>query len=99
MPWLDGPGIPLMAYSPVEQGRLPAGGALAEVAERHEVTPYQVALAWTMRNGALSIPKAASLAHVSENRAAADLVLGLRDLAAIDAAFPPPKRKRALEML
>ncbi len=99
VPWLDGEGIPLMAYSPVEQGRLPARGALAEVAERHGATPYQVALAWTMRAGALSIPKAASLAHVRDNRAAADLVLDVADLAAIDAEFAPPQRKRALEIL
>ena len=99
VPWLDGEGIPLMAYSPVEQGRLLARGALAEVAERHGATPYQVALAWTMRAGALSIPKAASLAHVRDNRAAADLVLDVADLAAIDAEFAPPQRKRALEIL
>ena len=99
MPWLAARGIPPMAYSPVEQGRLPFGGALAEVAARHGITPYQVALAWTMREGALSIPKAANLAHVAENRAAADLTLEADDLAALDGAFPPPRSKRALEML
>ena len=99
VPWLQRHGIPLMAYSPVEQGRLPARGALSEVAERHGVTPYQVALAWTMRGDAISIPKAASLDHVKENRAAADLMLDAEDLVAIDGEFPPPKRKRALEMI
>ena len=99
VPWLGARGIPLMAYSPVEQGRLPARGALSDVAARRSVTPYQVALAWTMRDGALSIPKAASLAHIKDNRAAADLTLDAADLAAIDAAFPPPKRKKALEMI
>lgn len=99
VPWLDTAGMPLMAYSPVEQGRLPTGGALASVAERRGITPTQVALAWTMRAGAISIPKSASLAHVRDNRAAADLVLGPEDLAELDAGFPPPKRKRALEIL
>ena len=99
VPWLDTRGIPLMAYSPVEQGKLPARGALSEVAERHGVTPYQVALAWTMRDGAISIPKAASLAHVKDNRAAADLALDGDDLAAIGGEFPPPTRKQALEMI
>ena len=99
VPWLDTRGIPLMAYSPVEQGKLPARGALSEVAERHGVTPYQVALAWTMRDGAISIPKAASLAHVRDNRAAADLALDGDDLAAIGGEFPPPTRKQALEMI
>ena len=99
VPWLERHGISLMAYSPVEQGRLPARGALSEVAERHGVTPYQVALAWTMRGDAISIPKAASLDHVKENRTAADLMLDAEDLVAIDGEFPPPKRKRALEMI
>ncbi len=99
VPWLERRGIPLMAYSPVEQGRLPTRGALSGVAERHGMTPNQVALAWTMREGAISIPKAASLAHVKENRAAAGLVLDAQDLAAIDGEFPPPKRKQALEMI
>ena len=99
IPWLEAQGIPLMAYSPVEQGRLPERGALSEVAERHGVTPYRVALAWTMRDGALSIPKAVSLDHLRDNRAAADLTLDADDLAAIAAEFVPPRRKMALEIL
>ena len=99
LPWLEAQGIPLMAYSPVEQGRLPARGALSEVAERHGITPYQVALAWTMRDGGISIPKAVSLDHVKDNRAAADLTLDTDDLAALDAEFAPPRRKIALEIL
>ncbi len=100
LPALAGEGIPVMAYSPVEQGRLPQGGALQTVAGRHGVTPYQVALAWVLRNpGVIAIPKAADVKHVRENRAAADLELTAEDLAAIDAAFPPPRRKTALAML
>lgn len=92
--------IPVMAYSPVEQGRLPAGGALQAVAERHGVTRYQVALAWVMRHPhVIAIPKAADVSHVRENRAAADLVLTEPDLVEIDAGFPPPRRKVGLEML
>ena len=92
--------IPVMAYSPVEQGRLPAGGALQAVAARHGVSRYQVALAWVMRHPhVIAIPKAADVAHVRENRAAAELVLTPQDLAEIDAAFPPPRRKMSLEML
>ena len=59
-----------------------------------------VAVAWTMRHpNVISIPKAATLAHVAENAAAADLVLDAGDLAALDTAFPPPKRKTSLGML
>ena len=98
-PWLAAHKIPLMAYSPVEQGRLPTGGALGAVAKRHGVTAFQVALAWAIRNGAFAIPKAATLAHVAENRAAADLALSPEDLAAIDRDFRPPTRRTSLAML
>lgn len=98
-PWLAERAMPLMAYSPVEQGRLPSGGALAAIAAKHGSSATQVALAWTMRDGALSIPKSADAEHVRENRAAADLALTADDLAAIDAAFPPPRVKKVLEML
>jgi diketogulonate reductase-like aldo/keto reductase len=100
LPALAEQGIPVMAYSPVEQGRLPTGGALQAAADRHGVTRYQVALAWVMRHPhVIAIPKAADAKHVRENRAAADLQLTPQDLAEIDAAFPPPKRKMSLEML
>ena len=98
-PWLKAEGIPLMAYSPVEQGRLPGGVALDTVAEAHGATIMQVALAWAMRDGAIAIPKAASVAHVRENRAAADLALAPKDFALIDASFPAPTRKKSLAML
>jgi diketogulonate reductase-like aldo/keto reductase len=100
LPWLAAQKIPVMAYSPVEQGGLPRGGALKTVADRHGVTPYQVALAWVLRHpDVMAIPKAADIKHVRENCAAADLKLTPEDLLAIDAAFPPPKRKTGLEML
>ena len=99
-PWLEANTMPLMAYSPVEQGRLPKGGALAEIAARRDATPYQIALAWLLsRANVLAIPKAAGLSHVEENRAAADLVLDDEDRAALDTAFPPPARKQRLSML
>ena len=99
-PWLAERRMPLMAYSPVEQGRLPKGGALADIAARHHATPYQVALAWLLsQDNVMAIPKAGTAAHVADNRAAADLELDESDRAAIDAAFPPPNRKRPLAML
>lgn len=92
--------MPVMAYSPVEQGRLPQGGALATVAGRHGATPAQVALAWVLRRpGVIAIPKAASAAHVRENADACNLALTAEDVALIDAAFPPPRRKVPLAML
>lgn len=100
LPALAGRGVPVMAYSPVEQGRLPRGGALQEVADRHGVTAYQVALAWAVRSAnVLAIPKAADAAHVHQNRDALDLVLTAEDTAEIDRAFAPPDRASPLEML
>jgi len=100
MPWCAGRGVPVMAYTPLGQGGMLADRALARVAARLGASPAQVAIAWTLRlPGVISIPKAAAAAHVRENRAAADLVLTAEDLAALDAAFPPPDRKRRLEML
>jgi diketogulonate reductase-like aldo/keto reductase len=100
MPLCRERGIPLMAYSPIEQGRMLNHPALKAVAFRHKATPAQVALAWLIQqDGVIAIPKAASEKHVRENRAAIDVVLDADDLAALDKAFPPPKRKRSLEML
>ena len=101
LPWSQAHGVPVMAYSPVGQGgRMLRSPALRAVAERHGATPAQVAIAWTLRQpGVVSIPKAADAGHVRENAAAADLQLTPADLAEIDAAFPPPRRKQPLEML
>ena len=100
MSWCREQRIPIMAYSPIEQGRMLNNRTLKEVAARHEATPAQVALAWLLRQDrVIAIPKAATAAHVRENRKAIDLRLTKEDLAALDRAFPPPTKKRPLEML
>ncbi|KFG69028.1 aldo/keto reductase [Microvirga sp. BSC39] len=99
-PWMRAHGMPLMAYSPIEQGRLPRGGALQAIAKAHEASPFQIALAWLLnRPGVIAIPKASSVQHVQENHRALEITLTPEDLAAIDAEFPAPKRKRPLEMI
>jgi len=105
LPFCRARGMPVMAYSPVGQGDTGRGAllrhpALRAVAERLGATPAQVAIAWTLRlPGVISIPKSADAARLRENAAARDLVLAPEDLAALDAAFPPPPRKRPLAML
>lgn len=90
----------IMAYSPLGQGAILRNPALEQVAEKHGVTPAAVAIAWTMRHPhVVSIPKAANVQHVKENVAADALVLDGDDLATLDAAFPPPNRKRPLGIL
>ena len=99
-PELKRRGVPVMAYSPVGQGRLPRSAALTAVAARHDASPFQVALAWALRDPAvIAIPKATQEAHVRGNRKAADMVLTSQDLAELDADFPPPTRKQRLAML
>ncbi|MFF4209371.1 aldo/keto reductase [Streptomyces sp. NPDC001796] len=92
--------IPVMAYSPVEQGRLLGNAALREVAAAHGATPAQIALAWVLRHDdVIAIPKASSREHVQENRAALQVDLTAEDLATLDRAFPPPRSRRPLEIL
>jgi diketogulonate reductase-like aldo/keto reductase len=93
-------GIPVMAYAPIEQGRMLRHPILRTVATAHEATPAQVALAWLLRNpDVIVIPKAGTPAHVRENHAALDLELTPHDLTVLDRAFPPPAGPRELEML
>ena len=100
MPKLAERRMPLMAYSPVGQGRLPQSPALVTIAKRYRVTPFQVALAWVVRDpNVIAIPKAADEAHVKANLRAAELTLDAEDLAAIDADFSPPTRRTRLAML
>jgi diketogulonate reductase-like aldo/keto reductase len=101
LPMLAGQGVPLMAYSPVGQGgTLLDDPTLTQVAERHDATPARVALAFVLRQpGIIAIPKAGRQQHVRDNAAALDLQLDDADLAEIDAAFPPPRRKQPLAII
>lgn len=100
LPWLATRRMPIMAYSPVEQGRLLEHRALATIAAEREATSAQLALAWTLRRGdVIAIPKAGSVEHVRDNRAALDLELDAKTLTALDAAFPPPRSRTPLAML
>jgi diketogulonate reductase-like aldo/keto reductase len=99
LPWCEERGVPVMAYSPVEQGLLLGHPAVRGVADRHGVSAAQVALAWVLRRDQLNaIPKAGTPKHVYEDRAALDIQLTPADLQELDVAFPPPDRKVPLEM-
>jgi diketogulonate reductase-like aldo/keto reductase len=100
LPWCRTRKIPIMAYSPIEQGRLLGRAAVRRVAERQVATPAQVALAWVLRqDGLIAIPKASSVDHVRENRGALEIRLTADDLAELDEAFPPPTAPTPLEMI
>lgn len=88
-------GLPVIAYSPLAGGRLPSHPVLARLAERHRVTPGQLGLAWSIRQGGVcAVTRARTPARVRENRAALDLTLSGADLAELDRAFPPPAGSR-----
>ena len=99
LPWMRQRHRPVIAYSPVEEGLLTGSHpVLKRVADRHDATPAQIALAWVIReDGVIAIPKAADLAHVRENRAAADIKLSKKDLEDLDASFPAPEGRKPLE--
>ncbi|ASR36053.1 oxidoreductase [Prauserella marina] len=100
LPWCGREGVPVMAYSPIEQGRLLADPVLREVALRHEASPAQIAIAWVLsRRGVCAIPKAATAAHVGQNAAALGIELSARDIAELDDRFPAPRRATPLEIL
>lgn len=100
LPWQRQRSIPVMAYSPIEQGMLADDEALADIARAHGATPVQVALAWVMdKPGVMAIPKTRDPVRMAENLAALDLRLTDADRAALDAAFPPPRRRQPLEMI
>ena len=92
--------IPVMSYCPLAQGNLAAVNALQPIAKRHNATLAQVLLAWVIRAPhVFAVPKSSNVARLKENAAAADIKLTPQDLAEIDAAFPPPKKARPLEMV
>jgi diketogulonate reductase-like aldo/keto reductase len=92
--------IPLMAYSPLDQGGLLRKPALKKIADEVGCTAAQLALAWVLAQpGVVTIPKSASRERVKENLAAVEVKLSPKILADLDRAFPPPKGKQPLEML
>ncbi|MFF7381847.1 aldo/keto reductase [Streptomyces griseoluteus] len=99
LPWCREAGVTVMAYSPIEQGRLLGAEALEAVARALGATPAQVALAWVLRQGVAAVPRSGSPDHVRENRGAADLRLPSEALDILDRAFPPPSGPTPLEML
>jgi diketogulonate reductase-like aldo/keto reductase len=100
LPWLRERNVPVMAYSPIEQGRLVRQRKLAEFAKGRGITPAQAALGWVLaQDGVIAIPKTASIARLQENADALAHPLDAEALAELDSLFPPPKGPMPLEML
>ncbi|MCM2432060.1 aldo/keto reductase [Agrobacterium rosae] len=100
LPWCQNHGVPLMAYSPIQQGQLLKNHELIRIAKAYQATPAQIALAFLLdRDGVMAIPKSANPERVTENRGATGLDISDDDWAALDAEFPPPTQKVPLDML
>jgi len=101
LPWSHTNKIPIMAYSPVgHSGQLLRNAALKKIAQAHDATPAQIALAWVLRQpDVIAIPKASTEAHVRDNASSLRIKLTKEDLTDLDREFPPPKSKRPLPVL
>jgi diketogulonate reductase-like aldo/keto reductase len=98
-PWQREQRIPVMAYSPTDQGRLLNDPALASFALNTGRTPAQAALAWLLARDVIVIPKTGHAERVQENATALERPLTPDELHELDALFPPPGGPSALAML
>ena len=98
--WCRQRGVPVMAYSPLDQaGSMLGTPPLDEIAGRHGATPAQIALAWLLqRENTVVIPKSAQVSRIRENLGALDIELDPQDLADLDRGFAPPRRAVRLGM-
>jgi pyridoxine 4-dehydrogenase len=79
-------GIAFLPWYPLAAGgQATAGGAVADIAERRQATPAQIALAWLLARSPVMapIPGTSSLAHLEENVAATSIRLSAEDVQAL----------------
>jgi 2,5-diketo-D-gluconate reductase B len=76
--------IQLVAYQPVKRKAVLANETIQAIADQHNATPAQVAIAWLLTKDSLPIPKAVQQSHIDENLKAVDLVLSSQDLSKLD---------------
>jgi diketogulonate reductase-like aldo/keto reductase len=103
LPWSKQNNIPVMSYSPIESSAREQKGfldhpSLLTVANRHNKTPAQIAIAWLIQQEVVVIPKASNPKHIKENHASLDIVLTVEDNEILDIAFPPPGAHMPLAM-
>ena len=91
--------MPLMAYCPIDGGRIVRNARLASIAAPLNLSAAQLALAWLLRQpGVMAIPKAGSEPHLLENWQCQDATIPDTVLSELDALFPKPVRKQGLAM-
>lgn len=100
LPWMQARDMPMMAYSPLGRGGLLEHPLIVDIANRHDASPAQVALAAVLRHdGVIAIPKASSVEHVEANADALEIQFDAEDLERLDNAFPPPTHETPLDII
>jgi diketogulonate reductase-like aldo/keto reductase len=106
LPWCREHGTAVVAYTPFGQATVPfdartrQGRVLQDIADDRGATARQVALRFLLEHPEVFvIPKASSVAHVTDNAGAMTLELSETELARIDAAFPRGRPRRGLPMI
>ena len=77
--------LELVAYSPLARGDVLGDPTLERIAEAHDASAPQVALAWLREKGITAIPKATSGAHIRDNWASLSVELSEAEIEQIDA--------------
>jgi 2,5-diketo-D-gluconate reductase B len=78
-------GIHLTAYMPLAYGKVMKDPVIVRIAERHEATPAQVALAWSLQQDFAVIPSSTKRENLAANLLAARITLSEAEMAAIAA--------------
>ncbi|MEL6555463.1 MAG: aldo/keto reductase [Cyanobacteria bacterium J06621_11] len=100
LPWCQQREMPVMAYSPIEQGRLLNNEVLKQLAKVKGVTAAQIAITWLLHQENIAvIPKSSRIEHIEQNYAALEIKLSAEELAALEDAFPAPNRSIPLQIL
>jgi len=98
--WLRDRGLPVMAYSPFDEGRLLRQPGLQAFAQACGMTAAQVALAWLMTQaGVIAIPKTGNRKRMDENAAALSRTLSPPQIEELRRLFPEPSGAVPLAML
>lgn len=96
-------GITTIGYSPFgsgDGGRITLPQSLVDLAHDKGLTPHQLMLAWTLRDGdVLSIPKASTVAHMKANMAVIGTTFSQDELRLIDQTYPRPTADSPFEMM
>lgn len=88
LPFCEKEKLTVIAYSPLDTGRIPSGRIPKALLEKYGVTPAQLMLNWvTYKDAVVAIPKAGKIEHIEKNAAALDTRVSADDYRALSRAF------------